>query len=353
MNKILLTLCLLFAVYNNGVAQVDTIRVDSFLITPTGKISDSRYNAIQFLDNRGIDTADLGFIAEKNGASKFISYVIQPKISLSSQFSHIINSVSSFADTGKILIQLANLQFKTNGYLQKVFSFKADLYYLSPKGYCKQDAIDTTVVIKARNSKNLSGYYEAASNIVCSFIYRNLTKQITDCHEYLTFNEIQKIDSVNKRKITLYSSDTLTEGVYTTYESLKNQEPEYNDFEVKIKDGILKKVERVSHTAEEMDYSFPDMYAVVTGNKIFLRIDSKYYPLEKRNNDFYFTRRIDYVTNRGPETAGQALILFNPLAGALGRLAGKLLNGTTKVTYEFKVNYTDGSFIPVKKIKEE
>lgn len=347
-------------------SQVDSMRIDSFVIEKPKKVSESLYSSIQYLDNRGEDTLNLGYIIEEKNLSSVIQYYVKPGYALSQQFSNLIDSISlSIPGNGKLILQLGRLKFseeRTKQYEQRFFLFRANLYSVTKNGIFKLDAIDTIAVFKNKKSKNLlAKYHKFASDIINAFIVRNLSKATPDSPEYFTTYEVERIDSIDKSHMDLYSLDTLVDGVYLSYESLKNQLPKYTDFEARIKDSTLMWVKKRSYRADDdMDYTIDGIYAVVKDSKVFIFIDHEFYLLEKRNGDFYFTRKIDFGTNTTPgdiiRATSTPMRITGGSAYGLGfgilTLFGDLFNKTTRTTYEFKLDHLDGSFIPTKEIKD-
>lgn len=352
-------------------AQTDSIKIqyaDSFSIDiPKKKVEHSRYKTIEILDQR-IDTTSLGFIAQYKGLTGINYLLVKSKYPLQTQLNVVLDSLnSSLDDNGKLVLQIFKLKFcEYRGLFEKdrFFLFRANLYAVSEKGWVRIDQIDT--VLSFNHEKRTTKYFAASGNAIVSFIVRNLIKTPHNVETYFKEYEAVNIDSVEKRDLPLYSTDTFVTGVYTSYISFKNQLPDYTDFSVKVKNGTIKKVERNSHQADDdMDYSFRNVYAVITDNKVYINNDNKYYQLEKRGGDFFFTGNIrmskdmefasvmnfaEYLERK----SAPLTLLLGGMGPAVFTL-GLLVTLTTHVAglpddkiFEVKVDYTDGSLIPIK-----
>lgn len=357
----LISLCSIFYFSN---AQIEeSFQIDSFTIaTPGQKIENSKYSSIVFLDNRKNDSEDLGYIIKDVIFQSPVVYKVMPAYKLEDQFSAIFDSLYiSNSDTGKLALQVSKLKFATTALdkdFGRYFLFRAALYKVTNKGYCKIDDIDTVVnIFVGDNNKMISKCHKLASKIITGFISRNLITPHFVNDEYIGMNDVVNIDSIDKMQIDLYNRDTLVDGVYTSYISLKSQLPEYTDFTVKVKNGKLKQLEKNSHSAnDDMDYTFDNVYAVVTQNKVFIHKDGTYYQLEKRNNDFFFIEKTNQRVGNGFPlilVSGAGFPLF---AGVLGlSIIGKIASNANTYTfqYELKLDHVDGSFIFVRQVKTE
>lgn len=356
----LISFCSIFYFPN---AQTDSLyQIDSFTMNvPEHKIENSKYSSIFFLDNRKNDSGDLGYIIKDAVFKSPVFYKVKPAYDLQDQFTDIFDSLYiSNSDTGKLALQVSKLKFATTALdkdFGRYFLFRAILYEVTNEGYRKIDETDTLVNVSiSTNNKFIVKCNKVASKIITNFISRNLMAPHIINKEYLGLNDVVNIDSLDKTQIDLYNRDTLVDGVYSSYISLKSQMPEYTDFTAKIKNGKLKKVEKNSHSADDdMDYTFNDVYAVVTQNKVFIHRGQEYYQMEKRENDFFFIEKTNSQTNGFPLVfvTGGGLPLF---AGVLGlSILGNVASKTDSYTlqYEFKLDHVDGSFIPVREIKNK
>ncbi len=215
-------------------------------------------------------------------------------------------------------------------------------------------SIDTVAPIDVKNNKRfILNCFRSAQNIIISFIDSCLSKPLAIPSEYITLNQVKKIDSIQKSEISLYRLDSLREGVYTSYQSLKDQLPDYTDFDFKMKHDRLVKVEKKSSNADNMDYSFNHVYAVVINNKIFIHENYNYYLLEKRDENFFFRTKVKTgIRHPGYFPIGYALSRGTLIGIDTLMVICNKISKDSEIEFEMKIDHLDGSFIPYKMIKK-
>ena len=199
-------------------------RTEDFSITlPEQKVSNSLYNKISYIDSRS-DTSSLGLV--QLGAFNKLASVV-PKVHFSQQMVNVLQSLTdSTAKNGELLFQVRQLsfaelpqKFNEKGY----FYLKANLYSKTNNRFLKIKSIDTIISIRAADVTR--ALFRNGSNVIAGFISNNLLKTPIDSTLY-SFKDINRMDSIEKRKIKLYNVKTYTDGLYTSYESFKNQTPD-------------------------------------------------------------------------------------------------------------------------------
>lgn len=341
MKKILITI-LFYTLSLGTYAQVDSVNVDSFIIIRSADFKTG--SSSLFLDNRHTDTLNLGYIIQKKYEGNFI-FNIQPAYPLREQFTNLLDSFNSAVHSNrKLLLQLGRLKFggpKNKSMNQRWFMFRAYLFEVTEKGYCRLGTIDTVAIINVKNNKHfVLNCFRFAGDVISGFIGSCLSKPISASPEYVTLNQIEKIDSIQKSHLPVYTTDTLTEGVYASYESFRNQTPDHVEFDVKMEDSVPVDVEKLNPDINNR-YRFDKVYAFVVNNKIYINNNFKYYLLEKRDNDFFF--KTTMKTDKGVPTV-LGLLTFTTLT-----ILDKVVNEATKrheIEYEMKLDHLDGSFIP-------
>ena len=159
---------------------------------PQKMISNSLYNELVILNSR-TDTGSLGMVhvGLMNKATNVIT-----KRSLADQIKTVFNaSIDSSAKEGSLLLQLRQFSFaetikstQETGYC----TFRAKMYRSNGDQYTEVDQIDTLITFHAIDvTKRL---YKEGTNLLTSFISRNLTAQIPDGRS-LSYRDIEQIDS--------------------------------------------------------------------------------------------------------------------------------------------------------------
>jgi hypothetical protein len=331
-----------------GYAQVDSLNVDSFMIVRPGNFQAG--NNCLFLDNREADTLDLGYIIQKKYEGNFI-FNIQPAYPLKEQFIYLLDSFNSATHSNRqLLLQLVQLKFGsegTNNINQRRLMFRARLFEASEKGYCRLGSIDTVAAIDVKNNKRfILNCFHAAADVITGFISSCLSKPIPDSCEYITLTQISNIDSIQKSHMALYTTNTFTDGVYASYESFRDQVPDYIDFDAEMENSVPVRVRKLNADANGND-KFNKIYSVVNNGKAFIKNRFNYYLLEKRGHDFVF--RTTMKTDKGIP------ILLGVLTVSTLTPIDNIINGITKryeIEYEMKLDYIHGNFIPYKMIKK-
>ena len=70
------------------------------------------------------------------------------------------------------------------------------------------------------------GLFRIASKSIAGFIEQSLTKKATGEVTSLNLNDIEHLDSFEKRKIVFYNIPQYAEGLYLNYKSFMNQVPD-------------------------------------------------------------------------------------------------------------------------------
>ncbi len=83
------------------------------------------------------------------------------------------------------------------------------------------------------------------------------------------------------------------------------------------------------------------MYAFVYKGQPFVATEYGYYPLQKINDDFYFTGKAKVTANTGDVIA--ASLFFGIIGG--------LIASNSEATFEMKIDHLNGGFIRLKEIE--
>ncbi len=307
------------------------------LLVPNHIISNSLYRSIGFIDSRD-DTTNLGSV--QTGALNHPTKVIA-KIPLAIQVSKLLDSlISPNAKDGALLLQVRKFRFaeltnfSENGYCY----FRAILYSKNEKYFLKLKSIDTVVKVESLGDVTKS-LFKKTNRMITEFIASSLLRLPDDTTTY-SISNIRNLDSIEKRKIVLYNTDTFKDGIYNSYSSFSSQLPDMGVTAV-IEENKLKKVKAIHKNGKEEDRNENDIYAVVFLGIPYIHSDYGYYPLKKVNDNFYYIGKVK-VNPKTSSVIGASL--------AFGVIGAAVVNANSTAMFELKLDYIKGNFIRVKEI---
>src|SRR5437763_6163062 len=313
-------------------------RTEDFkLVNPDAKVSNSLYKTISFIDAR-YDTTNMGIVQQ--GAFNAKARVV-PKIPLSTQLSTIVNALTdSSAKDGQLVLRLHQFYFAeiTGAFSEKGYAYiRAELFSNYNDRFQKLKSIDTVLVIKSMVDVT-KAMLKSGSKAITGFIADNLTQRPPDIITY-SLNDVINMDSIEKSKIKLYNSIQYNDGLYENYSSFMKQVPD-KPIKVSLKDGQVSWVKVINDNKEETKVKSKNIYAIVYKGQPYIATDYGYYPLEKRDNDYYFTGKAKVTANTGEVIA--ASVFFGVIGG--------LLASNSDATFEMKIDYVNGGFIRIKEV---
>ena len=335
MNKFLLFPIFIFLITPKLFSQN---RTEDFEITlPDKKVSNSLYKTIRFIDSR-YDTSSIGIV--QLGAFNKKAKVV-PEIPFATQLSNVMNALrDATAKDGELLFQLRQFNFAelTGAMSEKGYCYLRAWLYSNKNGrYQKIASIDTVIFIKAMDVTK--ALFRNGSKTITNFIADNLLKDATDL-QYYSFRDILQIDSMEKNDIPLYTTSQMKEGLYETYRSFLNQTPD-KQVTAESKDEKIASVKTINENGKTDKVKSKDVYAIVSNGKPFIATDYGYYPLQKINDDFYFTGKAKVNANTGDVIA--ASIFFGIIGG--------LIASDAEATFEMKIDHINGGFIRLREIR--
>ncbi|MES1181712.1 MAG: hypothetical protein ABUL44_02860 [Flavobacterium sp.] len=330
-------LLLQFAILVNLSAQSGT---EDFEISyPARKIENSLYNKINFADIR-YDTTNIG-IVQLGVFNRKVKVV--PKIPFQIQLQNVVNALTdSTSGSGELLFLMRHFNFAevTSAMSEKGYCYlRAELYAKTNDQFQKINVIDTIIVIKSMDVTR--GLFRNGSELISNFIGTNLLYKPEAGIAY-TYNEVLRMDSIEKSKIPLYTRIEYTNGVYNNYNSFAYQTPDYMDMTVKLKDDMISSVKIQGKDGEMQKIDSKDIYAVVYEGKIFIATEYGYYPAEKKGENFYFTGKAKAQANNGDVIA--ASMFF-------GIIGGLIASEGSSATFRMKIDHKDGGLIRLRVIK--
>ena len=328
MLKIFLSLIIFLLLGANLFAQ-DIIKTFE-IVLPKFKVENSLYNKIKFLDSRG-DTSLIGIIFP--GEPNYRPEKLVLKTPFLPQLTSLLNSLTdSTAKNGEILFQLKQFNFVEPSETRYCY-FSIELYAKKNAGYKIISSLDTVILIVRHNvAKEI---LELGNIILSNFFAKALLQEPIDTTLY-NITEIENIDSVEKRKITIYNTTKYVDGLYTNYESFKNLVPDMQGFVEMKKDGTISSVKTLDENGKKIKVKSKNIYAVINKGQIFIATEYGYYPLQKINDNLFFTGDVRVAASNGE---------MNTAGLALGLLGGISTRAGSKATYDMIIDHRNGKFI--------
>jgi len=186
-----------------------------------------------------------------------------------------------------------------------------------------------------------------ASNTVTDFIANNLTNEPKEGAPY-SLDEVRNISTLEKADTPLYATTAYKEGIYTTFISFADQQPENGEIQVKVKNNTLKEVKILNAETNKWEKVKPEnVYAVVADGEAYISKNKKYYRIYKDMDDLKFVAEesaghsVHPMGNFGVSTGNRG----TGFGGGIGIVIGP--KRKDMVTY--MIDHLNGDFIFVKK----
>lgn len=303
------------------------------------KIENSSFNAITFLDSRE-DTSNMGVV--RIGALNKEAQV-EPNGSFASQLNNLLLNISGTgAQQKELLFQLRRLKFVEKTDEGKEYGycfFRANLYAQNETNYTVISSIDTFIVVEASDVTKL--IIEAANTTIVNFLSIALKNKYSS-NSVLTFNEIVKIDSIEKLKIKVYNVSNYTDGVYKTFESFKAQIPDFTLFSITFEDGEITELKAKNKKGKVVKVKSENVYAIVNKGNPYVSAQFGYYPLVKNNNDFYFIGddKLNFIKGQ--------IVKNNSIFSTTEYIYSSI---PMTAVFEIKIDHMNGKFMRVREMK--
>lgn len=341
MNKILLLVIIVFSTFDvfaqNQTMEPEVFREFKLSAVPPA-VSHSLYNKLSVIDFRK-DHLRMG-IGQFGMLNKRMTLVLKPDIEVQLE-NNLKLMTDSTAEKGEMVLCLKKFLFaeRSAAFTEEGFcSITAELYRKSDSQYYLLEAIDTVLQVKQFDvTKRM---IHNGDSVFQQYISRNL-KNAGHPTLPLSYAEVISADSIAKSKLALYTQNTLTNGIYMTYTTFKNQQPDFQCKSV-VKKNKLKSAEIALQDGSFAKVDCKQIYAIVADGIPFIATKFGFYRLKKQDNDWYFIGKMHAPTSGGTVMAAWLMIGF---AGAI------IANETGKSAYFYSsVNYKTGYPIRLKEI---
>jgi hypothetical protein len=313
---------------------------EDFSITPPEqKVANSLYNHCRFIDGRK-DTADMGIV--QLGAFNRKARV-QPEKPIGLQIQTVFEQlIDSAAKEGEFVFLLRSLSFAevTKAMSEKGYVYlRANAFAQTAEGYKPLGRVDTVVLVKSMDVTR--AMFRRGSKAITEFIGQYLV-QAPDSGLLYSLAEVMALDSMEKRRLPVYNTATYAEGVYKSFAAFLQQQPEITNAQITVnKEAIPATVKIMNEAGKQEKIKSKDLYALVYQGKPYIATDYGYYPLEKKEDDFYFTGKAKVNPNSGD------IMMASLFFGIIG---GLLASSGHDALFYMKVDHVGGGFVRIREI---
>lgn len=323
----------------SGLAIFAQDKVKDFTLEYNGaKVTESAYGRLKLIDSRE-DTSCFGVV--RLGMLDKEAKVV-PSTNFETQLGVLLTKMNG-EGKDELIFQLRRLKFVEKAEAGKEFGycfFRANIFTPSEGNYKLISAIDTFIVIESKKEITKQIIHSANTTII-NFFKEALTKNTAECVQ-LSFNQIMKIDSIEKSKIKVYTTTEYVNGIYRSFEAFKEQIPDYSLFSITFEDGEITEIKAKNQKGRLKKINSEEVYAIVNNGKPYISAEFGYYPLVKNNNDFYFIGddKVNYIKGQVVKSNS----IFNPTEYVYTPLP-------ITTQFEIKVDHINGRFMRVKEVK--
>jgi hypothetical protein len=318
----------------------DKVKVFTLEYNDGGKVINSAYSSIKLIDSRE-DTSGFGMVrlGMLDKEAKVIS-----NGSFETQLGVLLTKLNGEkTGSGQLIFQLRRLKFVEKAETGMEFGycfFRANIFVPASGEFKLVSCIDTFIVVESKKEVTKQ-IIQNANKTIISFFKEALTKDVSKA-EIFSYNDIVKIDSIEKSKIKVYTTQEYVNGVYRSFESFKDQTPEYSLFSITFEDGEITEIKTKNDKGRLRKINSEEVYAIVNNGKPYISAQFGYYPLVKNNNDFYFIGddKVNYIKGQVVKSNS----IFNPT---------EYVYSPVPITtqFEIKIDHMNGKFMRVKEIK--
>lgn len=331
---------IIFIIASLTIATAQTA-AEKFQITlPEGKVAGSLYRTIHFIDSR-YDTTNMGIV--QLGAFNRKARVI-PQPHFSHQLQEVLNTLNDQdAKDGELLFQLWQFNFAevTGAMSEKGYGYlRATLYGKNKNNYTKIATIDTVLYIKTMDVTR--ALFRKGSSAITDFLRKNIIHDQPLDGAVYTYDQVLKMDSIEKQTMKLYTSQQFTDGLYRSYESFRDQVPDNQHIEVAFRNEQVSSVKAKNQNGDLLKIDRDDVYAFVHNGRAYVATEFGFYPLERRADDLYFTGKTKVNANAGD------VIVASVFFGIIG---GLIASGSGTAEFEMKIDHVSGGFIRLREVK--
>jgi hypothetical protein len=308
-------------------------KIKYFTLDYTGsKVANSAFSSIKLVDSRE-DTSSFGSVrlGMLDKEAKVVS-----NGNFETQLGVLLTKLNGEnPGNSQLIFQLRRLKFveKADAGMEYAYCFfRANIFTPYSGDFKLVSSIDTFIVVESKKEVTKQ-VIQSANNCVVNFLKEALTKNVGYVFG-VSYNEIVKIDSIEKSRIKVYTTNEYVNGIYRSFESFKEQTPEYSLFSITFEDGEITEIKAKNDKGRLRKINSEEVYAIVNNGKPYISAEFGYYPLVKNNNDFYFIGddKVNYIK---------------------GQVVKQYVYTPVPITsqFEIKIDHMNGKFMRVKEIK--
>lgn len=332
MKKIILILISVLSAY-----QIQGQTVNFELVIPEDVVKNSLYNSVECINDMETNS-NLGQISYSSKIN-----IVTEHIPIQTQLSTLIQHITDQTAGNRILLlHIRDLFFGESGDNNTVCHIRMNLYEKDGTDY---KLIGITDQLLSNKPKQIM---TEASQAITSFIADNLTKEPMEGAPY-SLDEVQNISSVEKSETPLYTTAAYKDGIYTTYLSFADQQPESHEIQAKLKDGdILKEVKILNTVTNKWEKVKPEnIYAVVTDGKAYVSKDKKYYRIYRDMDDLKFVA--EESAGHSVRPMGSVGVSTGNRGTGFGGGIGIVIGPKKKDKVTYMIDHLNGDFLFVKR----
>lgn len=297
-----------------------------------GKVANSLFSTLKFIDSRE-DTSCFGSV--RLGLLDKEAKVVSDG-NFETQLGVLLTKLNGEkVENNQLIFQLRRLKFveKADAGMQYGYCFfRANIFTPYGTDFKLVSSIDTFMVVESKKEVTKQ-IISSANECVINFLKNTLNKNV-GYGLSLSYNDMVKIDSIEKSRIKVYTTTEYVNGIYRSFESFKEQTPEYSLFSITFEDGEITEIKAKNDKGRLRKINSEEVYAIVNNGKPYISAEFGYYPLVKNNNDFYFIGddKVNYIK---------------------GQVVKQYVYTPVPITsqFEIKIDHMNGRFMRVKEIK--
>lgn len=283
----------------------------------------AKYGKFRFVDQRG-SSMFMGFV--QTGALNRKSLVVE-KDPLEQQLSKVFDALADKTKDGELLLQLRYCNFSEhtgsfseNGY----FALRANLYAKKDDLYQSLLSIDTVISVSAMDVTNR--LLRTGGETLINFIDSGLT--IDPKGRIYSFNDIVKIDSIQKSVQALYNSSTLKDGLYSTSQAFFTQQPDVQIINAENKvNSIVVYIN--NEKGKKIKVKPAKQYAVVYQGEAYISYNNNFYKIIRQGDDFVSSFGVPLGTD--PFTGA---FVVSTTYGMIGGMTGGLIGAAVGSAFD-------------------
>lgn len=301
-------------------------RMKEFVLgKPQMVVPNSLYNNLEVIDQR-----------KEGNLMGRVDYNVIAKPAMSVQLKSYLKAVTSErTQAGSLVLCLKRFQFsQLSGVLntQRFCRINADLYEKDDTVYRHIQTLDQSFFLIGSGKQIMQTGDSAITSLISNNLVRHGNQSVG-----LTYREMVASDSIAKRQLKLYNTTEYVNGVYSNFESFKNQCPDMQAT-ITTKKGKIRSVVTTNSQGSAKRLFPTDVYALVVDGQPFISTGIGYFPLSFDDDEFLFTGDFQVPLRSG-------VIVLVGLVGA-----SMLSNAKDIGEFDAMINYKNGELIRLRRL---